>query len=188
MKCLVHTVLICLILNAGSVSIAQDWTGNINLFLGAKALEKDDWKTFEVEEQTQFGILVDIGKTGWPVNVSMDLLASQTTESTPLADFEAGTTEFNLGIRRAFGDVVRPYVGGGVAAVSATLKGSSLGISYSDNDTAIGLWVNGGVYLTIGNTFNVGLDLRYSTAKATLFDSDFRIGGVHVGLALGYHW
>lgn len=188
MKKLAHIILICLSITTGAVSFAQNWTGNVNLFLGAKALDKGEWELFQVEEQTQFGILVDWGKTDWPVNIAIDILASRAIESTVVADYEASTEELNLGVRRVFGDIVRPYIGGGVAAINASLKGSTYGISVSDSDHAVGLWVNGGICLNIGNTFNVGLDLRYSHAKVKLFDNDFHIGGIHVGLVLGYHW
>ena len=56
----------------------------------------------------------------------------------------------------------------------------------SDDNNGIGIWLNGGVYWTLSQHFNLGLDLRYSQADVTLFDVD--AGGTHAGVILGYHW
>ena len=48
--------------------------------------------------------------------------------------------------------------------------------------------VNGGIYWTLGQNFNLGLDLRYSQADVTFFGTDVEAGGAHVDVILGYHW
>ena len=52
-------------------SYAQDlWTGNINVFLGAKALEEDNWDP--VEEHKEIGIMVDFKNENWPISIVID--------------------------------------------------------------------------------------------------------------------
>jgi len=58
----------------------------------------------------------------------------------------------------------------------------------SEDDTGTGFAICGGVYWTIGQHFNLGLDVRYSSAEATLYETKAAIGGTHSGLILGYHW
>jgi hypothetical protein len=168
-----------------SISLAQYWSGNVDLFLGAKLLDEDDWEP--VEEHGQFGILADFGKVDWPVNVAIGFLSSTTSENTLLGEFEASTSEVNLGIKKTFGNVVRPYIGGGLAFITGKLEHSVSSLSV-DSNTGTGFWLNGGVYLTISNHFNIGLDLRVSSAKASIFNYDAKVGGVHAGLVLGYSW
>lgn len=175
-------------------SQAKEWTGNANVFLGSKALDEDDWKP--ADEHGEFGVLIDFRKQEWPVNIAIDILHSEGDGSAyePLSglfiDMDAETTEINPGVRKIWepGATVRPYVGGGLAFISADASLSALGITVSDNDDAVGFWINGGVYWTLGTSFNIGIDLRYSHAKVTLFDVDAEAGGGHAGLLIGYHW
>ena len=176
------------------VSQAQDWTGNVNAFLGAKALDEDDWKP--AEDHDEFGILVDFKKKEWPVSIAIDLLHSEGDGSAyePFSglyiDMDGETTELNVGVRKIWDQhaYVRPYVGGGLAFISADVSGSSLGVIITDDDNAVGFWINGGVYWTLGTSFNIGLDLRYSQAEVSVFGVDAEAGGGHAGLLLGYHW
>jgi len=36
--------------------------------------------------------------------------------------------------------------------------------------------------------FNLGMDLRYSKAKARIFDATVDAGGTHLGFLMGYGW
>lgn len=176
------------------VSQAQNWTGNLNFFIGAKVLDEDDWSP--IEEQTEFGILLDFKKDHWPVSIAIDVLHSwdDAFVHDPFTGssfkFEGNTTEINLGLRKIWDHfpIIRPYIGGGLAIINAEAKGSVLGIRVSDDDTSSGIWLNGGIYWTLANVFNVGLDFRYSKAEVTVFDVDVEAGGGHAGLILGYHW
>jgi hypothetical protein len=42
--------------------------------------------------------------------------------------------------------------------------------------------------LTLGQSFNLGFDLRYSSADITLGGFEVEAGGTYAGLLLGYHW
>lgn len=175
---------------------AGEWTGNVNFFLGQKTLDKDDWEP--VDEQPEFGVLVDFKKQDWPVSIAIDILGSSGDETLNDPDlgnlsFEAKTSELNLGVRKIWNTAnssIRPYVGGGVAFINADaeLKSTGFSISVSDDDMGTGFWLGGGVYWTLNQSFNLGLDLRYSQADVTLFDESLKAGGTHVGLMLGYHW
>ena len=147
---------------------AGGYTGNVNFFLGQKSLDSDDW----------------------PVNVAIDILVSA-DEATELGiRFESITSEINGGVRKIWevsGSSFRPYIGGGLAIISAELEGTSF-TTVSDDDSSLGIWLNGGVYWTLGRSFNLGLDLRYSRAEVNIFGVDVEAGGTHAGLILGYHW
>lgn len=168
---------------------AGDFTGNTNFFLGQKFLEKDDWAP--LENQTEIGVMVDFKQEEWPVSIAVDLLVSSTEEDEQGIELTGSTIELNLGVRKIFeieGSSMRPYIGGGLAFISAEYEGSQGYIKVSDDDSAVGVWANAGVYWTLNESFNVGLDLRYSKAEVTLFDVEGEAGGTHVGLLLGYHW
>ena len=63
-----------------------------------------------------------------------------------------------------------------------------LGLRASADDDAIGFWIGGGIYWTLGEHFNIGFDLRWSKAEVTINGVDGEAGGGHAGLLLGYHW
>ena len=164
-----------------------DVTGNVNLFVGQKTLEKDDWKP--LEKQTEVGIMFDIGGKDWPVNIALDILVSTDEDTISGVNIEATMTEFDIGIRKSFLDGnFHPQIGGGLAFINAELKGTYLGPTVSDDDTGVGFWASGGLYYSIIQHINVGLDLRYSYAKGTLFDVEGDSGGTHIGVFAGYHW
>jgi len=72
--------------------------------------------------------------------------------------------------------------------VSAEIKASTWWYTASDDDTAMGFWFGGGLYVTLAEHFNLGLDLRQSKAEITLFDVEGEAGGTHAGVSIGYHW
>jgi len=170
----------------------KKWTGNANVFLGSKDLEEDDWKP--AHEQDEFGFSTDFRKRGWPVSIELDFLGASGSGAVYDPFFgeikvESRTSELNIGVRKTWDGFphVRPYLGGGLAFVRCSAKVSGLGTSVSDSDGGTGLWLGGGVYWTLGS-FNIGFDLRGTSAKAEIFNVETDAGGGHLGLLLGYHW
>ena len=188
MKALICGFVLAIFSMSASVVHAQSCTGNINFFLGAKSMEKDDWAP--IEDQGEIGVLIDFKQDTWPVSIAIDLLHSSDRATLEGFRFDGRTTELNLGVRKIWDHfpMIRPYIGGGLALINAELEGSSFGIRVSDDDTSAGIWLNGGIYWTLGSAFNIGLDLRYSKAEVTVFGVDVEAGGGHAGLILGYHW
>ena len=162
--------------------------GNVNFFLGQKALDENEWAP--VDEQGEFGVLVDFKQANWPVSMAIDFLVSVDEKTDAGFNVEGITTEIDFGVRKIWeiaGNPTRPYIGGGLALISGefTVTGFS---SVTDDDSGLGIWLNAGIYWTLGQSFNIGLDLRYSQADVTLFGLDVDAGGTHAGLILGYHW
>lgn len=168
--------------------------GNVNLFLGGKTLD-NDWAPFD--EHGEFGILIDVGDEYWPVNFAIDLLGSSKQIDYWDGYTYTSTSEIDIGARKVFdiyGTTLHPYAGGGLALVSARIEDAYYnwdpvcGYLCADEDTGLGIWLNGGIYMTLGQSFNLGLDLRYSQADVTLGGATVDAGGTHAGILLGYHW
>jgi hypothetical protein len=187
MKLFVSIVLIfmVLVLNVH----ANEWSGNVNFFLGQKLLDNDDWG--ELDQQDTFGVLVDFKPNHWPVSIALDFLGSYDEVTQLDTKLEASAFEFDVGVRKIWefsGSSVRPYIGGGYAFIWTKLETSGP-LSESDDDFGTGIWLNGGVYWTLGQSFNLGLDLRYTEAEdISLYGVDSKAGGGFAGLMLGYHW
>jgi len=167
---------------------ADPWSGNVNFFLGKKSVDSEYWAP--VDDPVEFGVLVDFKPSGWPISVALDALGSYDQVTEGGIKFEGTTSEFNAGVRKIWqvsGSSVRPYIGGGLAFINAEFKGTGFN-TVSDDDKGTGIWLNGGIYWTLGQHFNLGLDLRYSEADVTLFGLEGKAGGTHAGLLLGYHW
>jgi len=195
-------VAVCIILLSPLAS-ANDWTGHVGGFLGAKLLDKDDWEP--AENNLEFGVISDFGKADWPVNIAVDILHSTGDGSDPAfgdMEFSSMTTEICLGVRKYWvpqenASLFRPYVGGGAAMIFAEAKAEStdyfdgmpsMSITIKDDDSAIGFWVNGGVLFALSPAFDLGVDLRYSRATVTLLDEDGQAGGFHIGGRAGLQW
>lgn len=187
-RCCLFVFLISIITIAGFKTSAygqSDWTGNVNFFLGAKALE-DEWEP--TEEQTEFGVEIDFRQKDWPVNIAIDISGASGEGSIGIFDYESRTSELNIGVRKIWdkSPQVRPFIGGGISFISGEFEWSSLGTS--EDDSAMGFWVGGGVYWALTEHFNLGLELKVSSAEITLAGLDVNAGGGHFGLLIGYHW
>ncbi|TWI74422.1 hypothetical protein LZ24_01028 [Desulfobotulus alkaliphilus] len=104
---------------------------------------------------------------------------------------KAYTQELRMGVKKIWepGSHVRPFIGGGVALFRAELEAeASNGMKHSEDDTGYGIWLSGGVYWTLGSSFNIGFELGGSSGKVTVGNEDIDAGGGHFGLLLGYHW
>lgn len=173
------------------------WTGNMNLFWGTKFLEKDDWEP--VDKHVEGGVLIDFRQNRWPISIAVDILYSEDDKDVGVttlgfgtfsANVKAQTRELNIGIRKIWEGLkyARPFIGGGVAVINAELTSKALGSYVSDDDTAFGLWIDTGIYVTLTRNINVGIDARWSRAEVELLDVKGKAGGLHVGAILGYHW
>jgi opacity protein-like surface antigen len=183
-KSIVIPILMLFVMNVH----ASDWSGNANFILGTKSLENSDWGT--LDEQLAVGVLVDFKQKNWPISMAIDLLGSLDEEDIPGGKREGSTSEFDIGVRKIWevsGSSIRPFIGGGIAFIDAEQKLTN-GISVSVDDSATGVWLNGGVYWTLGQHFNLGLQARYSKAEVTLAGIDVEAGGTIAAIMLGYHW
>ena len=61
-------------------------------------------------------------------------------------------------------------------------------------DGGVGLWFEFGFTYLVGQSLNLGIDVRYSKADATVSPENFHgtvtldSGGLHGLLFVGYHW
>ena len=210
MKRIEQLVLILVLALGVAVGPALAGGGDANLLFGQKSLSDDAFDDAGVDSQSQFGVSLTLDFQ-WPVNLAIDYLSSSddATVTVPAAfplqlHTDVETTELELGVRKYWGDKLRPYVGGGLTLVRLDARQTEsgtlgVGVPFStllvdDSDNGVGLWINGGLLYRVGNHFNVGLDLRYSDADVDLSPVQagpalgLDAGGVHYGVALGYHW
>ena len=177
---------------------AADATGQVNFFLGQKSLDSKDWEP--VDRQAEFGAVMSFGRKDWPVFIAADVMGSadDATMQDPVlgsVDVTGATLELDFGVRKVFGKQrTHPYVAGGIGAISATAELKSGGVKVDADDSALGFWLDGGVFWTLGTRFNIGLDVRWSEAKIDLdfgngvVAKDIDAGGLQYGLLLGFGW
>jgi hypothetical protein len=158
--------------------------GNLNFFIGGKSLE-EGWRP--VENQIMGGLESDF-EVG-PLSVAVGLLESAGTGTGYPYDYIGETLEFHLGLRMYFGDTdAKPYMGGGLSIVSGTYWYEDiLGNEWEDSDSAAGYWASAGILWAMGS-FNVGIELGYSSADVTIFNTEMDAGGPRLGMLFGYNW
>jgi Outer membrane protein beta-barrel domain len=169
-----------------SFSSPNDWTGNINLFGGGKFLNSNDWSP--ADQQLEYGVELDARRRFWPVNLALDILYGEASDNSGGYNFKSKIYEFDVGIRKVFDQFpapLHPYVGGGIAVTQAEAVVSGFG---SDSGTGPGVWIQGGIYMTFGDHFNLGADFRASSTWVDIAGTSVDGGGVHIGLITGYHW
>jgi opacity protein-like surface antigen len=167
----------------------RDWTGNLNGFFGFKALDEDDWEP--VELQGAIGGEIDFRHRSWPISLAAGLRLTSASDEEGIFDIVGSTVELTAGVKKVFEpgrSIVRPFIGGGVALVAARVDRETPAGDVDDDDAGVGFYVDGGIYWLINQQFNIGLDVRYTDAEVTLFDTDREAGGLQVGALLGFHW
>ena len=181
MRNILIAVVTSLLIAAPAAAQGTGWSGNFNLILGAKGMDNAEWGPWD--EHAEAGFHLDFQPTGWLLSIAASVMGS---ESEQFLGTVVETTETWLGVRKIWpvGQHIRPYLGGGLAFITADATGF-----FVDSGDATGIWLGGGVYWTLGGHFNLGLDISASSAEATM-DSGFKgdIGGGHAGLLLGYHF
>jgi opacity protein-like surface antigen len=169
--------------------LTAGWTGNVSGYMGHKSVDDDDWP--DLDSQRSAGVISDFRKKSWPVSIAADLIFSGDDHRNGADEDTGGTVEIHLGARKVFtldGDRFSPYVGGGIAIVTASLENENAGVTIDDDETVVGTWIGVGTYYAVTPHFSLGLDVRYSKAKVTLFDKNRDAGGLNAGITAGYHW
>jgi opacity protein-like surface antigen len=188
-----YAMLLIAAMTAPAVTHADEaWTGNVNFSLGNKSLDKDDWAP--VEDQGEFGISADFRKQDWPTSIVVGLYGSgddgKFDDGGHNFKIEVNTSEFRVGAKKDWSptDAMHPFFSGGIAGIGVKVKLKTQGLSNSEDDSALGWWLNGGITWLIGTSFNLGFELGYSKAEVTIADYDAQAGGGHAAVVLGYHW
>jgi hypothetical protein len=172
------------------------YEGNVNFFLGQKWLNTADWSP--VDEQPELGVMLAFAPERSRVYFALDVLASRKSATTTSSihgtlEVTGETREYDVGVRKVWKvGATHPFLGAGGCLIVSRVSVSSPTYSPSYGDEDYGVWVDGGVTWRIGDHFNLGFDLRVSTAHGT-FDSssppvNVEVGGFHAGLLLGYGW
>lgn len=156
--------------------------------LGQRRLDEDDWEP--LDEQAAVGFQYAQQSNGAPVGFEVGLLLSFDDDTISGVDVEAAVGELYAGVHRSFGSSassVRPYVGAGLALISAEIEGSSGGTSVDDDDSSPGIYAHGGVAFQAGSNFRFGIDLRLLTGTdIDLFGVSGDADYVQLGLFLGF--
>ena len=168
--------------------------GNANGILGIRTLDEDDWEP--IETQGVFGVNVDIGGKTWPVHIEFGshFSGAEEEDSTPVGDIEltGGMFELHVGIMKdwAMSSGTHPFIGGGLALISAAAELEGPGnISTDDDDQTGGVYVHGGVFWRLGGHFNLGIDGRVTAGgDADLFGSEVSTTYWQLGLIIGGGW
>ena len=178
------SVFFCLTMSILTPSAVGGGTGEANIMLGAKDLNKE-WEP--LKSQPAWAAEFSLGKDSWPVLMAIDILGSRDSGSSSGTHVSGSTLEFDLGLRKIWGSkerTTRPFFGGGLGVFSGEAK-------FGDNkNTAsdVGFWFNGGVFWRIGKGLNLGVDVRYSVANAKITGTQAEIGGLAYGALIGWGW
>lgn len=186
-----HAALLLTLLSATASAHADNWTGNVGVYLGQKQLDDTDWARHDA--QSTIAMVLDVKPSQWPVSIALDLFGTGDEAKQDGVKHEAYTAEAHLGLRKVFQLPIenckfRPYVGAGIALVHAEAKSRRDSQTTSDDDADHGYWLGVGTYFRATEHVNLGVDVRYSKAKLTLLDTERDAGGVNIGVGVGYHW
>jgi opacity protein-like surface antigen len=169
-----------------SAATATDWSGHINYLVGLKTMDSSDWP--DINYQFSMGFALDLKKDSWPVSIALGIMDTGSKYDHDGMEDLGHTTEIHLGVRKIFRAdhaQFRPYIGGGLALVSAQQEYEVDNISTEQDDRGAGAWVGVGAYYAIHPRVVFGLDVGYSCHEVDLFGQDRNAGGLHTHLTTG---
>jgi hypothetical protein len=170
--------------------------GSLDLLLGVRSFEEDvDLEPSETHDFLAIQYGIDSEKL--PVHVFFALQTSEAdnTFSNFSGEFnrKISTTQFDLGMIKLFEQYtyLRPYVGGGFSIVKMEDEVTTVatGNSTSEDDTSPGLFLNGGVYVRLGERLKVGIDLRIlRLAAVDLGTLSTDANSIQLGMMVGWRF
>ncbi len=186
---------------AAPVLAGENWEGNLNLALGNKMMDYEDWSP--ADDLYMAGLMFDARGVDWPVSFALDVFhawdedegqysASDNSTDTYYARYDIRTTTVMVGARKELGEFVHfvPYLNGGLAAVFANGEVEYSKSKFSEDDVGYGIWLGTGAYYRFSESVNLGLDFRYSWAECNISQKkvDGNCGGIQLAVVGGLHW
>jgi opacity protein-like surface antigen len=163
--------------------------GNVNFSLGDRSL--NDNSTAPVDEQMFVGGTMDFRVKDWPVNLAGGLYRSSKSDSIQGIDVEATITEASFGAIKNWSVLhnMHPFAGGGLTMVKVEAEISDNVSSVKADDTNLGAYAEGGVYWTLSEVMNLGVQGRFTHGpSANLGGADFDPDYFQVGVIAGFGW
>jgi hypothetical protein len=171
---------------ASAQAVSQDAQGAgpidqlrvLSVHVGMRQFDEDDWAP--VEDQTSFALDYAMQWESAPVGFEAGLSYSSEDDDVFVptigtVDFDTEFVEVYAGVHKSFAvSSVRPALGAGITVISADAEASSAGASASDDDQTFGFYVHGGIGVPLGDTFEIGADLR------AVIGAELEIAGVDV--------
>ena len=178
-----------LLLMTTSMTKANELSGHISGLIGLKFMNNSDWPN--INTHFSMGFISDIKKESWPVSITLSLMDTGSEYEHNGSKDLSHSTEYHLGISKIFQNhdsKIQPYIGGGVAFMSAELEYQTSINTMTEDGRDVGLWLGAGMYYEINPEFVLGLDARYSQGEAILFNAERDIGGLSAGATIGYQF
>ncbi len=157
---------------------------SMTILVGQRMLDEDDWAP--LDEPTVFGVEFDSYGPYDPVGFEIGFSYAEDSGNVSAVDVDSEIWELYAGPRKTFSlaeDRLHPYISAGASWSNAELQSGSGSI----DDDALGFYLRAGVYYTIGDGFNLGLDYR------KLLGADFEESGLkadgdfdQVSVGIGY--
>jgi len=163
--------------------------GNVNFSLGNRSL--DDNATAPLDEQTFVGGYMDFQIKDWPVDLSGGLYRSSKSDSDQGIDVEATITEVSFGAIKNWSVLgnMHPFAGGGISVVKVEAEVSDGFFTAKADDTNLSAYAEGGVYWTLANVMNLGVQGRFTRGSgADLDGASFDPDYFQVGVIAGFGW
>jgi len=192
--CVCLSFLAVLALSTSSKAQDDEWTGDVNISIGRRNLNPDNWKP--VEGQTALGIDANFGKKEWPVRILLGASSSigngTVSDSGGSYDVEGKTTELSAGARvgRSYSGFT-PYLAAGASWITAEVASNpNTSVKKSATDSfKPGYFITGGVTYRFQKIFNIGVAARYlGWTDVTLFGANGDADYIQYSLVIGWGW
>jgi hypothetical protein len=168
--------------------------------LGDRILTGSDWAYLDGCYSYSFTHCIDLDftilKSGWSTGFSLS--HTQKESDVPshyrlrssYGSFESiglyGNVRYTWNFKDPFSDTQWPavFIGGGISATSieTSCTETKSRIEESDSDSAVGIWLEFGMYWTFKDIFTLGFDIRAESIPVHVFGEDRDAGGMMLNI------
>jgi len=163
--------------------------GDVNFSLGNRTL--NDNATAPVDEQPFIGGYMSFQVKDWPIDLAGGFYRSNKSDSVGSLDVDATITELSFGAMKTWNVMgnMHPFAGAGLSMVKVEAEVKDNFASAKANDTVNAFYAEGGVYWTIANVMNLGVQGRMNRgSSADLAGAGFDADYFQVGVLAGFGW
>jgi len=217
MKKIIFTISMLFIILSTSLSLAQDFIGNINVIPYSVLTLDSKWNQGQwgkLSKQTGSGIEIDVRSESDPISLTIGIFryTGSKTNEYPIfgtnysysEGLDLDTTIVDFGIKKIWHQSDNPnYKYGLTFSVGGGLEYANTKVDYiienelfgkfreSNHNEGVGYWMKNSIYYTFMSGFNVGGEVKYSYVDVDFIEvnnAKFNVGGFSYGIVVGYNF
>jgi hypothetical protein len=172
-----------------AAAAAAEMSGNLNLVGGWRVMQNQkEWEG--VQHGDAIGLEATWGGKDEPIHFATDFFVTTSSESTSTGTYKLKTYEVAIGLRKVWNAKwLHPFAGAGFSWLHDIEVLPENTEDARDRDSALGIWMGGGVFARLAEHLNLGVSARFTPGRDVFIHGQKKNAGTVIyGFVVGYAW